>query len=130
MYALLPYGTRILILLKIYVELRFTIQASLETPSILARIFRSIKSGKDFMLSKVQKYIDPLSSTPHLEAFQEACQLFEKERDQWKQERLELLKCIEALEVEVVLAKERVPARSIEKYLERVSEGEGSGPFD
>ncbi len=63
------------------------------------------------MLSKVQKYIDPLSSTPHLEAFQEACQLFEIERDQWKQERLELLKCIEALEVEVVLVKERVPAR-------------------
>ncbi len=41
------------------------------------------------MLSKVQKYIDSLSSTPHLEAFQEASQLFEKERKPWKQERLE-----------------------------------------
>ena len=62
------------------------------------------------MLSKVQKYIDSLSLTSHLEAFQEACQLFEKERYQWMQERLELLKCIEALEVEVVLVKERIPA--------------------
>ena len=52
------------------------------------------------MLSKVQKYIDSLSSIPHLEAFQEACQLFEKEREQWKQERLALLKGIEALEAE------------------------------
>ena len=45
------------------------------------------------MLSKVQKYIDSISSTPHLEALQvqEACLLFEKEREQWKQERLELL---------------------------------------
>ncbi len=30
------------------------------------------------MLSKVQKYIDSLSSIPHLEALQEASQLFEK----------------------------------------------------
>ena len=52
------------------------------------------------MLSKVQKYIDSISSTPHLEALQEACQLFEKEREQWKQERLELLKRIEVLETE------------------------------
>ncbi len=29
------------------------------------------------MLSKVQKYIDPLSSIPHLEALQEASQHFE-----------------------------------------------------
>ena len=36
------------------------------------------------MLSKVQKYIDSLSSIPHLEALQEACQLFEKEREPWK----------------------------------------------
>ena len=43
------------------------------------------------MLSKVQKYIDSISSTPHLEALQEACQLFEKEQEQWKQKRLELL---------------------------------------
>ena len=35
-------------------------------------------------------------------------------------ERLELLKCIEALEVEVVLVKERIPARSIEQNLGRV----------
>ena len=52
------------------------------------------------MLSTVQKYIDSLSSIPHLEALQEACQLFEKEREQWKQERLALLKRIEALEAE------------------------------
>ena len=52
------------------------------------------------MLSKVQKYIDSLSSIPHLEALQEACQLFEKEREQWKQERLAILKRIEALEAE------------------------------
>ena len=39
---------------------------------------------KDFMLSKVQKYIDSLSSIPHLEALQEASQLFEKEREPWK----------------------------------------------
>ena len=52
------------------------------------------------MLSKVQKYIDSISSTPHIEALQEACQLFEKEREQWKQERLELLKRIEVLETE------------------------------
>ncbi len=59
------------------------------------------------MLSKVQKYIDSLSSIPHLEALQEACQLFEEEREQWKQERLKLLerleienKRIEALEAE------------------------------
>ena len=52
------------------------------------------------MLSKVQKYIDSISSTPQLVALQEACQLFEKERKQWKQERLELLKRIEALEAE------------------------------
>ncbi len=52
------------------------------------------------MLSKVQKYIDSISSTPQLEALQEACQLFEKEREQWKQERLELLKRIEVLETE------------------------------
>ena len=46
------------------------------------------------MLSKVQKYIDSNSSTPHLEALQvqEACLLSEKEGEQWKQERLELLK--------------------------------------
>ncbi len=42
------------------------------------------------MLSKVKKYIDSLSSIPHLEALQEASQLFEKEREPWKQERLEL----------------------------------------
>ena len=47
------------------------------------------------MLSKVQKYINSISSTPHLEALQEACQLFEKEREQWKQERLEFLKRLE-----------------------------------
>ena len=52
------------------------------------------------MLFKVQKYIHSISSTPHLEALQEACQLFEKEREQWKQERLALLKRIEALEEE------------------------------
>ena len=52
------------------------------------------------MLSTVQKYIDSLSSVSHLEAFQEACQLFEKEREQWKHERLALLKRIEALEAE------------------------------
>ena len=43
------------------------------------------------MLSKVQKYIDSISSTPHFKALQEACQLFEKKREQWKQERLEFL---------------------------------------
>ena len=59
-----------------------------------------MKYRKDFMLSKVQKYIDSISSTPQLEALQEACQLFEKEREQWKQERLELLKRIEVLETE------------------------------
>ena len=32
---------------------------------------------------------------------------------------IELLECIEALEVEVVLVKERVAARSIEQYRER-----------
>ena len=42
------------------------------------------------MLLKVQKYIDSLSSTPHLEALQEASQLLEKEREPWKQERLAL----------------------------------------
>ncbi len=42
------------------------------------------------MLSKVQKYIDSLSSIPHLEALQEASQHFEKEREPWKQERLAL----------------------------------------
>ena len=52
------------------------------------------------MLSKVQKYIDSISSIPHLKAHQEAFQLFEKEREQWKQERLALLKRIEALEAE------------------------------
>ena len=52
------------------------------------------------MLSKVQKYISSISSTAPLEALQEACQLFEKEREQWKQERLALLKRIEALEAE------------------------------
>ena len=31
-----------------------TIQVSSKTPSILARIFRSIKSRKDFMLSKLR----------------------------------------------------------------------------
>jgi hypothetical protein len=69
-------------LLNSYLELSLTIQVSLETSSIQARILRSIKSGKDFMLSKVQKYLDSLSSTPHLEALQKACQLFEKEREQ------------------------------------------------
>ncbi len=34
------------------------------------------------MLSKVQKYIDFISSTHNLEALQETCQLFEKEREQ------------------------------------------------
>ena len=29
------------------------------------------------------------TTIPHLEALQEACQLFEKEREPWKQERLE-----------------------------------------
>ena len=53
---------------------------------------RHNKSRKDFMLSKVQKYIHSISSTAPLEALQEACQLFEKEREQWKQERLALLK--------------------------------------
>ncbi len=52
------------------------------------------------MLSKVQKYIHSISSIPHLEALQEACQLFEEEREPWKQERLEFLKRIEALEAE------------------------------
>ena len=52
------------------------------------------------MLSKVQKYIDSISSTPQLEALQEACQLFENEREQWKQERLELLKRTEVLKTE------------------------------
>ena len=54
------------------------------------------------MLSKVQKYIGSISSTPQLEALQvqEACLLSEKEREQWKQERLELLKRIEVLETE------------------------------
>ncbi len=54
------------------------------------------------MLSKVQKYIDSISSTLQLEALQvqEACLLSEKEGEQWKQERLELLKRIEVLETE------------------------------
>ncbi len=54
------------------------------------------------MLSKVQKYIASISSTPQFEALQvqEACLLSEKEREQWKQERLELLKRIEVLETE------------------------------
>ena len=52
------------------------------------------------MLLKVQKYIDSISSTPQLEALQEACLLFEKEREQWKQKRLGFLKRIEALETE------------------------------
>ena len=60
------------------------------------------------MLSKFQKkYINSISSTSLLEALQEACQLFEEERDQWKKERLKLLerleienKRIEALETE------------------------------
>ncbi len=42
------------------------------------------------MLSDVQKYIDSLSSIPHLEAFQEASQHFEKDREPWKQGRLAL----------------------------------------
>ncbi len=42
------------------------------------------------MLSNVHKYIDSLSSIPHLEALQEASRLFEKEREPWKQERLAL----------------------------------------
>ena len=60
------------------------------------------------MLSKFQKkYINSISSTSLLEVLQEACQLFEEERDQWKKERLKLLerleienKRIEALETE------------------------------
>ena len=52
------------------------------------------------MLSKVQKYINTISSTTHLEALQEASQLFEKEREQWKQERIALLKGFEALEAD------------------------------
>ena len=64
------------------------------------------------MLSKVQKYIDSISSTPQLEAPQEACQLFEKERDQWKQERLELLKRIEALETENKQLRDRLALNS------------------
>ena len=60
------------------------------------------------MLSKFQKkYINSISSTSLLEALQEACQLFEEERDQWKKERLKLHerletenKRIEALETE------------------------------
>ncbi len=67
-----------------------TIQVSSENPSIYAQVLRGIESGKDFMLSKVQKSIDSLSSIPHLEAFQKASQLFEKEREPWKQERLAL----------------------------------------
>ena len=65
------------------------------------------------MLSKVQKYIDSISSTPHLEALQvqEACLLSEKEREQWKQERLELLKRIEVLETE----NKRIEALEAEK---------------
>ena len=42
------------------------------------------------MLSKVQKSIHSLLSIPHLEAFQEASQPLEKEREPWKQERLAL----------------------------------------
>ncbi len=39
------------------------------------------------MLSKFQKKnINSISSTSLLEALQEACQLFEEERDQWKKE--------------------------------------------
>ena len=60
------------------------------------------------MLSKFQKkYINSISSTSLLEVLQEACQLFEEEREQWKKERLKLLerleienKRIEALETE------------------------------
>ncbi len=64
------------------------------------------------MLSKIQKYIDSISSTPHLEALQEACQLFEKEREQWKQERIELLKSIEALETENKQLRDRLALNS------------------
>ena len=66
------------------------------------------------MLSKVQKYIDSISSTPHLEALQvqEACLLFEKERDQWKQERLGFLKRIEALEAENKQLRDRLALNS------------------
>ena len=64
------------------------------------------------MLSKIQKYIDSISSTPHLEALQEACQLFEKEREQWKRERLELLKRIEALETENKQLRDRLALNS------------------
>ena len=64
------------------------------------------------MLSKVQKYIDSISSTPHLEALQEACQLFEKELEQWKQERLELLKRIEVLETENKQLRDRLALNS------------------
>ncbi len=66
------------------------------------------------MLSKVQKYIDSISSTPHLEALQvqEACLLFEKERNQWKQERLGFLKRIEALEAENKQLRDRLALNS------------------
>ena len=62
------------------------------------------------MLSKVQKYIDSLSSTPHLEALQEACQLFEEEREQWKKERLKLL---ERLEIAVSYTHLTLPTKRI-----------------
>ena len=42
--------------------------------------------------SVLEQHAIPLAeraSTSPLEALQEACQLFEKEREQWKQERLE-----------------------------------------
>ena len=65
------------------------------------------------MLSKFQKkYINSISSTSLLEALQEACQLFEKEREQWKQKQLELLKRIEALEAENKQLRDRLALNS------------------
>ena len=72
------------------------------------------------MLSKFQKkYINSISLTSLLEALQEACLLFEKERDQWKQERLELLKRletenqrIEALETEIKQLRDQLALNS------------------
>ena len=59
------------------------------------------------MLSKFQKKnINSISSTSLLEVLQEACQLFEEEREQWKKERLKLLERleIENKRIEVLLA--------------------------
>ena len=55
---------------------------------------------------------DSISSTPQLKALQEACLLFEKEREQWKQERLGFLKRIEALEAENKQLRDRLALNS------------------